>query len=47
MRKSQYVWLLMIGLGELLIGAGLISFATGREVPAEDDCAARMGRPRE
>jgi hypothetical protein len=38
-RLVRYVWLMMIGLGGLLIGAALMSFANGRQVLAEDDCA--------
>jgi hypothetical protein len=38
-RFFRYVWLVMIGLGGLLIGAALMSFANGRQALAEDDCA--------
>jgi hypothetical protein len=44
MNRSRFVrhfWLVMIGLGGLLIGAALMSFGNGRQALAEDDCADR------
>jgi hypothetical protein len=38
-RFVRYFWLVMFGLGGLLIGAALLSFANGRQALAEDDCA--------
>ena len=38
-RFVRYVWLMMIGLGGLLIGAALMSLSADHQVLAEDDCA--------
>jgi hypothetical protein len=38
-RFFRYVWLVMIGLGGLLIGAALMNFGSGRQALADDDCA--------
>ena len=39
MRRFRYVWLMLIGLGGLLIGAALMMSAADHQVLAEDDCA--------
>jgi hypothetical protein len=41
-RFVRYIWLVMIGLGGLLIGAALMSFASGHQALAEDDCADQL-----